>query len=100
MHMVCYKTDVDSPYLGKSIRLSPPPLGHVDQPKSIYLPRAMPSGNRLIWGDQHALGGNRRRPYAVGRIWPVNICIMEYVLGVHSSREYLFQLTPALDSPL
>ena len=40
MHMVCYKTDVDSPYLGKSIRLSPPPPGMLINPnQSICLGR-------------------------------------------------------------
>ena len=47
----------------------PEPEGTLITPKSIYFPRAspdrclhraMPSGNRLIEGDQHALGGNRR----------------------------------------
>ena len=43
MVMVCYKTHVDWPYSGNSIRLSPP-RGHVDHPKIKLFPEGIARG--------------------------------------------------------
>ena len=63
MVMVCYKTHVDWPYSGNSIRLYPPWARWSPQNQSIS----------RVWGDQRALGGNRRMLLPS---WAVNMCIM------------------------
>ena len=59
MVMVCYKTDVDWPYSGNSIRLHPPRACWSPQNQSISRGRC-PREIDWFWGDQRALGGNRR----------------------------------------